>query len=386
MLPKAVPLMAGIATARFLGPGGFVLLVVAQSWASMGWSFADLGLNGYGVRATASLREDPDGRQRLLHEVTRIYLVSAVLVAAMVAALAIWLAAEPIVFIACLAYLPCYALYPDWFLRGTGSMGRLATSNWLAVVGPMVSLAIAALGGSLGLVALAWALGPAIPAATFWSARSRRTRAGGLQLRTRWRVHVRTSAKFALSGWLASLSVPLAVTLTAARAPGYEAAVYFLGLRVATAAGGVIWQFHQNTMHLLVNEMAGLRLRRIIATSCGIALLLAILGFVSWPVVARIAAVDGSFGFYAVGICLLLPLGLKMSSEALLIAGYRDWPRVAVGVAAVLMLTLLSIIGGVPVPLGLLLGESVAAFLALSLVTVAVHGRRSVQAKPPGPR
>jgi hypothetical protein len=338
---------------------------------------ADLGLNGYGVRTIAAATAGP-AKKDILVGISRLYVTSASVVAVVGTTFAALTVANPWVFAACFLYLPCYAAFPDWYLRGAGQLSRLALMNWLATLGPVLSLVLAAQGLSVTLVAAAWGLGPAIPAIAFWITEPHEGMRSAELESVAWRSHLRVSIRFALSGWLSSFSMPLAIAMSATRMTPDGAAAYVLGLRVAAAASGVLWQLLQNSLHLLVSGLGTLNLRRFVLTGWGLAATLSIIGWASWPIVSRISAVEGDVQLYLFGVALLLPWGIKMPGEALLIAAYLDWPRVYVGVAAIVALVALVVGLNRPVPAAYLAAETCAAIVAIGLAWAAIARPRQV--------
>lgn len=250
-VPKVVGALVSFLVAKFMLPGNYLQWSRCLVLVGGVWSLADLGLNGYAIRAIA--RASLEDRVDLMLEIryAYMYLSMAATIGAMIFGLLV--KAHP-AFYGMLLYIPLYALVPDWSYRGSGNFRMLAAVNWSICFGQIIAALVVALLDSLVMPAIVWGIAPcwALIVIIFDGSWPRYYNPLSRFVFSRSMAHVRTSVVFAANGILGGAVVAMAVHSITLIQDREKAVGLVIVYRATLMASGFIWQFYQNFMHRLV--------------------------------------------------------------------------------------------------------------------------------------
>jgi len=345
-LPRFLTLGLTLYVGRRLGAGSFALYSLAFAWTQLAWAGVDLGTSSYAVRTIAGRPPRP---LETLFEILGLNTLLALSIMCVATLITVLLVHDPVLkatTLAMLLFLPTFALYPDWFLRGSGKLPLLGAANF-AVAGTWAAgiLVFGAQHGPPGF-GLAWALSPLGGVLVFWAmARPSTINFRAMISPSRWVTHLRISVLYAIAGLLGNGSTPVALTFLRDVTTKSALGSYALGLQISAAVGAGLWLLLLNLMPRLMREHSW----RTQKVAIGGALALGTVGagsalILSSSVLRPIVGVSyfGGGIWLAAGLLTICPRSARGIVEALLVAKSQNRARVMMGMSAIA----LSVLGG----------------------------------------
>jgi hypothetical protein len=380
--PRSTLVALQLALAAFLGTAGYATLAIAVASVTAAWSLVDLGLGMFALRESAS-------KSDLVRPIFGFYLLSSMAVMVLFDVVAYWTMGagqRTLTFALCALYLPLYAAFPDWHLRGTGQLSLLARSNWLIALVTAIPLILTPFSTSSELrllsCALSFGVAPGV-AAAYTAIASPCGLQPSIALGAVPKLITR-SLPIGVAGACMSAVAPLGLHALTRVASESEVGLFALGLRIATALAAGGWALGQNSLRFIMSLDIGAaptQPRILRAVTVATAVWLGVVGI--WIAVSL--RLDS---FLALGLILSIVYLPKYVGELVLISQRADWTRLSIGfldlgLAAGLVYALGDLKYG---PTIALIGAEAGCVLVLALLTTwaARKGRGVLSARGSG--
>jgi O-antigen/teichoic acid export membrane protein len=382
--PRLVGFGITLYVARRLQPHDFGIYALALAWVHLCWGAVDVGTSNYALRLLA---EEPKRREQIFSELVGLNVCLSVIAAGIGAGLTILIVKDPVTrasLLLMLIFLLAFALYPDWYLRGTTDLPVLAVGNfastalWLgliATLGPVPQ--------PMGF-ALAWSLSPLAGAAVFWGRHPRLLRLDQALSPRRWLVHLRISSLFAVSGGLSNATIPAASTALRLIGGNVILGSYAVGQRIASVFAGALLIALQNLTPFLVRQRGRIRHGWFVglALLCGSALFggaILLIPFTLIPLIGQ--AYAANIPIILIGLAAIVPWSAKLPIEVLLIARHSDRARIEMQLASLVVVAVATAIAAVlqawpVVAVGYVVGEAIASLMGWLRLNVVDDGLR----------
>lgn len=342
--PRSALILTQLLYFGFLGPSDYATFAIAVTTVAAAWALVDLGLGTYALREATAVRSG------IVSPLYGFYLLSASMVFVCFAIFSVFQARPGLqpelgLMLACGLYLPFYAAYPDWALRGAGRLRDLALGNWtiaFVTAAPLLAASFVPTGESRLLAAgLAFGCAPGA-AALVLLLRGGLGLKPSLHLRQMPRI-LKGSLPLGIAGACMSAVVPVALYALRGSASAQQVGLFALGVRVSAACAAAAWALGQNGLHILMEKPE--RSHELWSRTIRVAVRLAPLLVVVLAAVVTWSSVEQSF--LALGL-LLIPIYLpKYASELVLISMRADRQRMLAGMAdLVAVLVLLAFLRG----------------------------------------
>jgi O-antigen/teichoic acid export membrane protein len=377
LFPRLVGFAIIIFIGRSLGPQGFGAFSLAYSWVHFCWGAVDLGTSNYALRLLA---EDHTSRQKHLAEIFGLNATLALVTLTLAAAAAWFLIGDSVLkltVLAMLLFLPAFAAYPDWYLRGTGALKRLAIGNFAVASAWLAGTILLQRPPQPARFGLAWALSPLAGSLAFWIGipDKRFILRDGLRPLA-WLTHLRISGLFALSGAISNATIPAMLSALGLIAGFGVLGSYTLGLRLGMMGAGALLIVLQNLLPQLVQLRKEVSPNRIVAAPLSLAIigfgsLVTLSPFVLIPLVGR-SYRPGLF-WILLGAAVIIPWSIKLPIEFLLIANRLDWERILVQLISLLGVLVSGAVmwlshAAVILPIGYLVSECAGSYVGWILL------------------
>ncbi len=281
---------------------------------------------------------------------------------------------------AMLVFLPAFAAYPDWFLRGARKLKHLAIANASVTFLWLVGVLLIVGGRQPSAYALAYAVSPLGGAAVFWLPRRDQLRGLRNVHPGSWLGHLRVSSSFALAGILAGSSIPLVLSGVGWMGSAADVGAYTIGLRIAAIAGGAVWV-------VLLNLTPEVVRRNQNKDALGLTLVFGLVGVLSFATIVAVTpnllipligeSYRAGMTWLLLGSAMIVPWSAKFAIETALIARLLDRERIMVSASTLVAVALAALLAHLlRTPSALPIGYAVGELGAMGMGAIHLHARR----------